>query len=379
MKKSILTFSAGLLSALVIILLVMPRGEKEVSPPAQKGKSAANTKPRPSSKGSASAPRLLQQSNNDSQSTPAVEAVLPPAKPRPVPQAVAGLLKALEHASDEERSTKIMEIAGIWTSKDPAGALAWAFSLEPGTDRVVVSIVLSDWGRADPDGAFESLRRLGPANTKLAEYATRRLFNQWSMDDPAAAWDAAGFISNPERLRDIEADILQHWSESDPITTAEILDRSIKAGSDLSGLTSVIESTANAYALKDPAAAARWSQSLPDGPSKSSAVSGLMNSWLAKDPQSASSWLRNLEPGETRDAGISTLVMANRNSDPQAAFLWAGNISNPQQRARLTQLAALSWLSISPDVARDELQRSSILTQSEKNTIFAIHKDSIAP
>ncbi|MGJ8642141.1 MAG: hypothetical protein ACSHX9_01935 [Luteolibacter sp.] len=377
MKKAIILFSAGVLCAVVVTRLVTPPKETPILPSTQKVQPAENVDPQPPS--DTPAPLSSGQASNKTQSKPAEEIAPSPVEPRPVPAEVAGLLEDLKLANEEQWAGKVMEITELWVSKDPAGALAWAFNLQKGSDRVVASVAMRDWGRKDPAGVLESIRALESGNPDLANYATHRLFSQWAMDDPEAAMEAAATIADPKQFGEIEAGILAGWGESDPISAASILDNKIKSGSDLSGLTDAFGTIANSYALTDPTAAAKWTNSLPDGAAKSTAVSSLMNSWLSEDPEAASSWLRELEPGQTRDDGIGALVLISRNRDPQRAFQWAESISSPQQRTRLTKLAALSWLSVSPEIARDELQRSSILTQAEREEIFAIHQEHMVP
>lgn len=381
-KKLFLILSVAILIAVVTIRLVMFQGESVSVFNGRENEKASIIEYEPSLP--AQAPDGSSQSPSDPaiddlRPNPAMETVLPPLESRPVPLGVAGLLEALELAGADERSDQIIKIAGLWASKDPVGALAWAFSLEPGNDRVVASIALRDWSQTDPAGALKSIHALESGNLELAAYATQRLFKQWAIDDPETAWEAAGGIANLTRLGEIESEILVHWSESDPITTTAILNQKVQTGSDLTPLSAAFGAAANHYVLSDPTAAANWAKSLPEGEAKSSALSGLMNSWLAKDPLAASTWLRDLEPGDARDVGISTLVLNTRSSDPQSAFQWAGSISNQQHRIRLIQTAALTWLSQSPDVASAEIQRSGLLTQAEKESIFAIHREQTAP
>jgi hypothetical protein len=258
---------------------------------------------------------------------------------------------------------------------DPAGALAWAFTLGPGQNRVVAGLVLRQWSASDPVASLEAVRALGASDPRLRGYCERLIFDRWASTDAPAAWEAAGTIANPEDRIAVEEAVLRQWSETDPLATAALLDSMAASPGRLDGLGGVIEGTAGRWAETDPAAALNWVESLPEGSARTSAVSGLIGSWLTRDFDSAATWLGGLEAGAERDAGIDRLVQLTRNRDPQTALDWAAATDDPRQRSRLGKIVALSWMSRDPESARPAIEASPALTPDEREEIWQTFRE----
>jgi hypothetical protein len=292
-----------------------------------------------------------------------------------VPVELADAVRSLDDLDEDTRGEKILEIAREWLALDPAGALAWAFTLGPGQGRVVAGLVLREWSASDPAASLAAVRALGASDPRLRGYCERLIFGRWAASDAPAAWEAAGTIANPGDRIAVEEAVLNHWSETDPVATAAVLDSMAASPGQLEGLGGVIEDTAGQLALTDTGAAANWVESLPEGSARNSAVAGLVGGWLMRDFDGAAAWLGGLEAGAARDAGIDRLVQLTRNRDPQTALDWAAATEDARQRSRLGKMVALSWMSRDPEGARAAIERSPSFTPEDRDEIWRTFRE----
>ena len=147
-----------------------------------------------------------------------------------------------------------------------------------------------------------------------------------------------------------------------------LLEEAVGSGS--RGLQWPGEEVARIWAQRDPAAAARWAMTLPDGDVRQHGAEGVTRSWVATDPVAASKWIATLPPGDARNGATYYLVEGISGADPASAFQWASSISgDPEKRLYLLQRSVDSWIKSSPDAARAAIENSP-LSEGERESLL---------
>jgi hypothetical protein len=109
-----------------------------------------------------------------------------------------------------------------------------------------------------------------------------------------------------------------------------------------------IETVAQSWGYNDPAGAAQWVAGLPDGPEeKAPADAALAERWVEDDPRRATAWVSQMPPGVMRDAAAKGVSNGLVFSAPMKAEKWAESIGD--LKLRETQIRAV----IEQCIARD--------------------------
>jgi hypothetical protein len=215
----------------------------------------------------------------------------------------------------------LTEVVRQWIKRDEAAALAWARGLSdpeardralagacrartetdlPKATRIaeeirgpalrdeMLSKIASGISKANgTDAALEILRKVD--DPKLRDGALGMMVSRVSRENPRKAIELLDLISQPEKRSEALDSILTWGSETDPQACRELLAKLPQ----VEGLH--YQRVAGGFAAKDPAAAAAWALTLPDGESKprKAAFNQVMNVWGAKDPDGATRWVRS--------------------------------------------------------------------------------------
>lgn len=301
-------------------------------------------------------------------------------------------LEALLHRADSaegeagrrETAARIDEtIDEAWhrVGEDPTTALAWAFDQDGDMARTALQVVLGEWAYADPAAAFEAVSRMGDggADSNLRAYGLSLVVESWAAIDPAAALEGVEILPSSPGTTFLRGRILTLWAENDPANAAASLEalvnESASGNSASRDLQSTVSNVAYRLAREYEAEAADWALALPEGSgARTSALAGVVSGWMDDNPQAAGALLDRMEPGAARDAGVLSMLQAYATEAPETALAWAETISDEAQRSSLYAITAARWLSTDPGKAEAWIRTATVLTDEQRNAIFAAHR-----
>jgi hypothetical protein len=96
-------------------------------------------------------------------------------------------------------------------------------------------------------------------------------------------------------------------------------------------------------AQNDPASAASYVATLPEGKAQNSAATMVINQWTSSDPAAASQWAAGFK-GEAREQALNTVIQGWASNDPEASGRWLSELPNDaaKQAAINTYLSRLT-------------------------------------
>lgn len=129
---------------------------------------------------------------------------------------------------------------------------------------------------------------------------------------------------------------------------------------------------AERWAAKNPAAAARFAQSLPAGETRWAVLASVVQRWREYDVVAASAWLNTLEPTPDHDAAIAaianhTLLMERH---PEVALSWAESISAAPLREGAVRSVLRRWAVRDPAAVRDYVTTSPALSEAQREDLL---------
>jgi hypothetical protein len=214
------------------------------------------------------------------------------------------------------------------------------------------SIVEAVWAGSDPVAA---MAYFGPTNTVIAAYAERfpeqaarvamaqqradlryraveSVAKAWFAKDPAAAWAWATGLPEIARGYAIRP-LVPAMAQVDPASMAAFL--AAQTPMTIEPLFQDIGIVADAFAAKDPSAAAQWATNLPARKVyQDAAIDGVVRIWAAQDPPAAAKWIANLtEPDRSRE--IWAFFAVPGNLEPDLVNALAKGTSDAQLRQRI--------------------------------------------
>jgi len=181
----------------------------------------------------------------------------------------------------------------VLAKSNPAAALAWAEKIQLEPYRVdALRSVLRGWAEQDPEAARAALA--GRTEEGFRATFARDLAEGWAHRDPAAAAEFAKAIPDARTRLMALALVACEMSRTDPREAAALcsLAAPLNAGKwheQMRRVEQAVSRVAEAYARRDPQAAARWAATLPpeEGGCRRNAVDGVAIGWAAADPHAA--------------------------------------------------------------------------------------------
>ena len=272
-----------------------------------------------------------------------------------------------------QRLENLRAFYGNWAQSDPAAAAAHALQhLQPGlTLSESLTAVAREWGNADAHTAWQWAEEgvSGPLKLQLQT----AILQGWSQRDPAAAahWlSDSGLTTQPfyDAVASAWAATDYHaafdWARGlgDPKTraVAEIpIAREIVLNDpgNVPLLNDIISPPARAVAsgptkTSAPGTSAPANPTPPEPSAESiNMATAIADLWATKDPAAAAKWVDTLPPGPGRDEAAATLATVWAATDINAAVHWSSNIVDPQMRRNVITHLGTTWGAIEPDKA----------------------------
>ena len=205
--------------------------------------------------------------------------------------------------------------------------------------RVAANLMLTRWGKADPDGALEYLSGL---DHRKAGGDASIILSALASTDPQRAikWleDPENKLKNfPWMGQILAGSITKEWVRTDPdaaLEWAKSVPDNQRSGA-YSGVLGTIAAT-------DPQRASAMALELPDSDARVEIIAQISRSWSENSPGEAIEWSSRLE-GEERTRAIGAAVGSWAQTNPRgaAAFLLAQHES--ERSPEMVKQVASSW------------------------------------
>ena len=264
-----------------------------------------------------------------------------------------GFAGASEIPSHQDQLDYLRGFYGAWSQEDAAAAAAHAKSHLPAGLALseALSVTAHNWGKTDPTAAWkwveESLS--GP----LKQETLTSLLQGWTSQNPNAA---------------------SRWLLDSGLTSAPFFDAvaSTRAATDPQGAVDFAKSIPDDQTRKtalvtaigkiaedNPATAAPIVEPIvtdPKNPDGIDIATALINLWGTTDPAASAKWIDSLPPGPARTEATNTLATVWAASDINAAVAWSQRVADPDMREQIIQHLGTTWGAIEPDKALTWLQ-----------------------
>lgn len=124
--------------------------------------------------------------------------------------------------------------------------------------------------------------------------------------------------------------------------------------------TRAVSEVSEEWAEDDPAGAVSWVTTLPEGSSRSHAMGEAISEWAQKSPTEAGEFLGTLPQGDERDFAVSAFARRVGYEDPAVALDWAQSISSQEIRERTVTRNVRDWIRREPERAKTWVQNANL-------------------
>ncbi len=267
------------------------------------------------------------------------------------PSAAVAWLLAQPRRNDDELSNWLGNL-GMGEANQAALATALASVPDlPGRQSIIGRILFS-WGADKPEEALAWLNSLSDRHlrTVLLERAARITYS----NHPERSLPLALAMSEGENRTQRLSDLLGEWAKNDPSAALAWIrehdDPGVAAAS-----TRAHASVLAAIARDEPETAlAEWN-ALPDGATKSAALTPIAEAWSRTDPGAALQWLTEQETARAIRTRHDALVYSWAQKDPLAALRWAEEQTQGDMRQGYLRALAGDWRVKAPRAATADL------------------------
>lgn len=265
------------------------------------------------------------------------------------PEEAADWLLSLKF--DDPRNPFLFSALSQWSSRDPAGALAWlqAHQGESGSsqDYLLASMIRGS-AMKDPAFALKLLMEAPDSPERLG-----------SMEFVSRAWLDEGFESAADKLAGIpdSEDALRQRAIRQLVEHAAVDE--VDAVREWSGELSSIDERRMATAAVaarlsrvDPVAAASWADDLDDTEARSLAYGEIATRWARVDPLAAGGWLAERSGRPDVDLAARAVAWSTVGIDPGKAFGQVAGITHEPLRNQSFEQLGRVWMSDQPLAAK---------------------------
>lgn len=126
------------------------------------------------------------------------------------------------------------------------------------------------------------------------------------------------------------------------------------------------------WAQSDPVAAVGWLEGLPPGSGQNAGLRNAFGDWEDRDPAAAGEYLLSMQPSAKRDAAISGFATGYAWQNPQLSITWAQEIQDPGLRQSSLRRAGEAYLRTDPAGARSWLANSGLPDDLQRSIIDSV-------
>ena len=320
--------------------------------------------------------------------------------------AFSQLLEAMTAENAAEIRSKLVEMGAggsEWNDFHYSwGALAGedAFAAAAASEERDLNATLSGWASANPGAALAMLDRLPESlagqRDQLAEAVVSGLADsdrglatelvlKLSGEGSRRAADMMRIVAN-ETLRVEGPEAAARWSQTLPegAMKGAAMDRVARDFARLDPRAAAewaAPLAANDYAAgavsrvgeqwgrQDPVAAVTWLREISDGRGQQAGLRAVFGDWEDSDPVKAGEYLMAMPTSEQRDSAISGFAGGYAWQDPQTAIAWASDISDPGLRQQSLTRAGQVYFRRDPEAARVWLESSDLPAEAQAEVL----------
>lgn len=291
-----------------------------------------------------------------------------------------------------------------WGAMDGAGAIAHAETLEGDQKKAFLGQALTGWAGKDPNAAIAWVNSLSNQDEKnslqgsivsgLADKDTALAVSYVYELEKAGNRQAASHMQTvaAEELRRHGPEGAARWGESlpdgplkgaalDSVANAYVRQDPEAAASWAAKFAGTdygaraVEEVGREWAAKDPQAAVTWLQSLNEGPAQAWGARSAFSQWTQRDPLAASQYLASMPHSPFRDSAVSGLVRSIAGEDPESAMIWAQTIRDERSRMRNIMRTGREWFQRDPGAAAAWLETAGISQEAKQAIINPQRRD----
>jgi hypothetical protein len=338
------------------------------------------------------------------------------------PKAAMDTALALDDA--QVKSAAIEDIARNWAEQDFTSALSYITQLGDASARAKGITAMSSASHANRAELFAALQQYGPVGDS---YSAANLLREWAKQEPEAAAEALRQMSPGPNREQAVTEFVRGWMSTEnaradqvvawcsalesenarrtatQVAFEELSKQNAKAAAKLvTALPAAQQEVATlgiaqGWGASEPASAATWALSLPEGPrenalnsvitewarrsprdaaafaqthdNRGDLVSAVANEWIPYAPEQAAAWVDRLPVGQIRDTGLTRVAEIIGREDPSAAALWAQRISLPETREEQLRNICYQWLQIDPPAAKSWIATSPLSAEAKQSLL----------
>ncbi len=263
----------------------------------------------------------------------------------------------LQQPDENLRNSLAQSFASQWAADDAEAASNWVRQLPDGPlRRQALEGFISGYRATDPEAAANLALTLYPPDASRTA-ALQNMARTWLLtegDDAAIRW-AEQLPAGPDRdafLSGLSGELARHCPEEAARLVASMSPgrNQVAACRDLAGAWA---------ALGDPAEAAAWGTTLPQGPARTEALSQIAATWIGIDPEAGGAWVRSLPADDERARVTEALVDELASRQPELAARWVTSVADDAKRSQLVERITRRWLRDDPTAAAAWLQETT--------------------
>lgn len=117
-------------------------------------------------------------------------------------------------------------------------------------------------------------------------------------------------------------------------------------------IDSHLPTVAPSWARREPAKAADWVASQPEGEGRNDALAKILWNWTTQNPAAATTWVQEQTNDSVRDHAIAGLATAALDFNPSTALDWSIKITGTKLKNSLIQRSLSIWYRKDPEDAQ---------------------------
>ncbi|HEY3516831.1 MAG TPA: hypothetical protein VGL98_07250 [Gammaproteobacteria bacterium] len=225
------------------------------------------------------------------------------------------------------RRQALQMLTQMWAQRQPYEAARWLLARGSEAPRGALGQAAVQLARTDPAAAISYVDTVAPElratwiSSVAAGYALH--------DARAAATWVAQYRGEPGYDAAVTA-VAGTAAQSDPVAAARLFDSiDVAQAPDAPQTASRI---ANAWAQRDPGAAASWAAAVASDDARASAISAVAGTWASRDAAGARSWALGLRASAARDQALTQVLSATTTSSIDHVLIDAFSDAKAKER-----------------------------------------------
>ncbi|MEM7384365.1 MAG: hypothetical protein AAF514_05415 [Verrucomicrobiota bacterium] len=258
---------------------------------------------------------------------------------------VSGLVATGEVASSGQASE---EVAGSSASPARLGTLKEILAQRDPLKRIRAMLEFVENLPAEQIGmALLELRNASPDWDPEARFLGHMLLTRWGKEDPETAFASIKMAGAKGEAGAIPS-ILSSLASVDPQRAIDWLNDPENSITERKEMGHVLAGTiAKEWVRQDPEAAMKWAASLPDE-QRGGALSGVIENLVRVDPQRAADMVMGLESGDERHDLVGDVATSWGKQNPTDAVEWARAVEEPEVRREAVEEVLDGWAQTAP-------------------------------